>query len=1022
MRLVHRLIFCIGLTLSGVTMAGEEPVRIGVLSYRSLQHTRQQWQGIADYLSESIEGYRFEVIPLYFPDLDRTASANQLDFILTNPEHYVILREQNGFYAIATLMPMAEDHPVNEFGGVIIAKSERDDIKMLADLAGKAIASPDRESLGGFIMQQWELYKQGVKPKDFIFTGMPHDRTVEMVMQGKADAGFVRSGIIEALIKEGKLADGAIKIINRQIYPGFPLAVSTALYPEWSFAASVTNDRRLVKAVTLALLNINNRNPAAVAAHIYGFSPPSDYSRVEAVMLNMNVHPEKLKNINILDVYYRYRLTIWGSALLFGVIALLSIKLLRTHKQLLQAYIKYHLIADYTSDWEYWIDPNGKILYMSPICQAITGHSHQEFRDDPHLLARLVHPDDIAAFRQHAADHNLHRRMGQLEFRIFHQDNSIRWIHHLCRPVFDNAGQYLGIRAANRDITARKRTEELLEQNKQAAEAANLAKSEFLANMSHEIRTPMNAIIGFSHLALDKVTSPEIRGYLENIKTASEGLLSILNDILDYSKVEAGHMEIEHVPFNLDTLTGNIHQLFAICAEEKGLDLSIEVDPAIPKALIGDSLRIQQVLTNLLSNAVKFTGQGCVSLAIRLLALERPHIRLAFSITDTGIGMSESDQGKLFKAFSQIDSSISRRYGGTGLGLAISRRLLELMGSDIEVESTPDKGSTFSFELTLDVAAAGTPLQSERRLESRIASASNDELCHRGESLQGVRILVAEDNVLNQAVIKEFLQRWGIAATLVNNGKEALQCLERTSFDGVLMDVHMPEMNGLDATRQLRLQPALTALPVIALTAGVTRDERERCLAAGMNDFIAKPVIPGELVDVLSRWVKPAAAQAAIDEVALSAETVSGKNDADLLSLPGFDLNNLFETFNGDQVRVRGLLLIFADNMSGTAAAIDEKLEQQDFAAAGELAHNLKGATGTLGAAALYAAAATLEADCKARHVSSESRASFHARFEQAMCAIESLREEGNSNGNLNKLSRTTTQLPEERPSRKTGA
>ncbi len=408
----------------------------------------------------------------------------------------------------------------------------------------------------------------------------------------------------------------------------------------------------------------------------------------------------------------------------------------------------------------------------------------------------------------------------------------------------------------------RKRAEAATLQAKENAEALAQSKSEFLANMSHEIRTPMNAIIGLSQLALNQETSDTVRGYLEKINIASENLLGILNDILDFSKMEVGKLGIEYASFSLGTLVDNLRNLFSVSAAEKRLELLIESDPAIPGELMGDILRIQQVLFNLLGNAIKFTEHGRVRVRLQLLEAGESQARIRFSVSDTGIGMAPEQLEKLFQPFSQADTSITRRFGGTGLGLAISYRLLQLMDSRLRVDSVPGKGTTFSFDLRLATAAPVAQAAARQHQVEREPGALSKDLRELGRQLSGMRVLVAEDNIVNQRVVTEFLKLAGISADIANNGVEALQLLEKHAYDAVLMDMQMPEMSGVEATMQIRKQPRYANLPIIALTAGVTQEDHDKCLASGMNDFLAKPVSPRGLVRVLTRWVGNAEAPA----------------------------------------------------------------------------------------------------------------------------------------------------------------
>ncbi len=388
------------------------------------------------------------------------------------------------------------------------------------------------------------------------------------------------------------------------------------------------------------------------------------------------------------------------------------------------------------------------------------------------------------------------------------------------------------------------------------AEKASRTKSEFLANMSHEIRTPMNGIIGLTRLALNQEAHPETRNYLSKILDSSQHLLGILNDILDISKIEAGHMAIENSPFRLDTLLDGVRILFAERAHRKGLDFHLRVGNGIPHALHGDALRIRQILTNLVGNAIKFTDNGQVCLTVTLDRRTDDQAWLKFGVEDTGIGISGEDRGKLFKPFSQVDGSITRRFGGTGLGLAISQSLLHMMGGTFTVDSRPGLGSTFAFTVGLGIAPEQAAPTEPGPAAPPSAGALAQGLARRAGPLTGARILLAEDNLVNQHVAKKMLQLSGMTVEIAANGQIALDLLERHEFDAILMDVHMPVMDGLEATRRIRGNPRFSWIPIIALSAGVTLEERSGCLDVGMNDFCGKPFTPEGLLEILGKWIK----------------------------------------------------------------------------------------------------------------------------------------------------------------------
>jgi len=388
---------------------------------------------------------------------------------------------------------------------------------------------------------------------------------------------------------------------------------------------------------------------------------------------------------------------------------------------------------------------------------------------------------------------------------------------------------------------------QLIEAKYQIQRAEDLAntKALFLANMSHELRTPLTAIIGFSDLALQEDMSDTSNDYINIVNTASKDLLTLINDILDSSKLDAGQMKLQLAAFKLADIRTTLLGLLINTAQAKGLQLTINIEPKVPAQLMGDSLRLRQVLINLLGNAIKFTKQGSVTLSISLLQLDTTEARLYFAVTDTGIGINAEQQAHLFQAYTQVDDDFARNHEGTGLGLTISQNLVQLMGSSIKLDSQMGIGSCFSFELRLAMVDLA-PIEAD----------VSPTLTQSQEALSGVRILVVEDDLLVQKVINGHLKRLGASIKLANNGLEALATLEQQAFDVVLMDLHMPGMDGFETTIEIRKLPQYAQLPVIACSAGVSHEVRQRCLATGMNDFVAKPINIIELVATVERWLK----------------------------------------------------------------------------------------------------------------------------------------------------------------------
>lgn len=937
-------------------------VRIGVLSNQGATEALNRWSDTEAYLNNNVLGYTFDIIPMDFEEVNEMVENEEVDFVLVNSAIYVDLEVRHDVSRIVTMQYLYNGIETTSFGSVIFKRSDNSSISDYSDLTDKKFGAVDESSFGGWQMALKELIDYNINPlSDFesvVFTGSQDD-VVLKVLDGTFDAGTVRTGTLEHMDNEGLIDLNEIEVLHEKTTISTYL-VSTQLYPEWPLAKMSHISDELAYKVANALMEMEQTDQAAISAGISGWTVPENYQDVHTTLRLLLVAP-----------YENY------------------------------GYVTFH-----------------NTIYQNRIFLII------------------------------------------INIAIFIIFSFMSWVIHT-RTVLVK-------------LTKKSKTMENI------AIQASQAKGEFLANMSHEIRTPMSAVIGLSTLLDNTELSVRQRDYNNRLKSSAVNLLGIINNILDYSKIEAKQMAVENIEFNINDVLYNLSNVVTLNANEKNIEFLFSIEPGIPQRFFGDPLRIGQILINIVSNAIKFTEKGQVVLMIEPYYVEE-QFHLVFRVEDSGIGMTQEQIEIITKPFTQADTSFTRRFGGTGLGLAITSHLIKIMGGKLSIESAPEMGSTFSFNVPLEAIrekethanlpevlrnldvlivddniisleiirkicfslgfgteTASTPDEVFNILENKlydpdliimdysmpdlngielfnqihakklakkakrllmisvydhetivqkanavkifdfldkpinpsflfdtiITMFSKAEIKQKAISANpnqvdlvkpGTCIILAEDNLINQRIVNELLTKEGFDVTIANNGQEVLDILEEKEKDYklILMDIQMPVMNGREATIAIRKKDAeYRNIPIIAMTAHALEIERKKSLAAGMNDFLTKPVEMKLLFTVLSKY---------IDIVTISINAQKGQS----VNLDFLDTKEGIKNMFGDSVLYLEILYTFYNDYANFQKGLDIMFKEEDNKDLVIEVHTIKGLAATIGAMKLYEKAIAFETELR---------------------------------------------------------
>jgi phosphate/phosphite/phosphonate ABC transporter binding protein len=845
-----KLLFIILFLSTASILNAKQNINIGVLAKRGERNCLKKWSSTAEYLNNKISGYTFKIIPLSFEGIYNAIENNEIQFVITNTSFYAGLEKKYAASAIATLKNKVRGTIYTKFGAVIFSKKDSG-INDLKDIIGKSFVAVDKSSLGGWQMAYRELKKIGIEPEtdcsklSFVKT---HDLVVYNVLNGLADVGTVRTDTLERMENESKIDIKDFNIINKLSPDDSKIVYSTRLYPEWPIARLSYTNLTIAEKVTSALLSLEPNDKASKDSHTAGWTIVLNYEPVHKCLQELQLYPyENYGVISFYDILKQYKYVIIGGLIFFIIIVISLICIISLNRKIRINSIEMHEIFNAGSDAMRIITTDFKIVKVNKIfCDMIGKTADELLGKFCFENCKLEHCNRTKCKNDNCPlMSSLNNKKSDESDFVLERDGVLQYYIRTLTPLCEPNGKLISVLESFKDISSRKKSELQLNEAMKKAESANKAKSEFLSNMSHEIRTPMNAVIGFAEILKDKLDDQKLLHYADAIHNSGKALVSIINDILDLSKIEAGKLDIHYSAVSLEKIFKDVKQMFQQKMLEKSLDFIVEVTSDVPNYLILDSVRLRQILINMIGNSIKFTNTGYIKLRATTNYSSNSmdnSVILQITIEDTGIGIPENQQDSIFNSFEQVKGQSVEKFGGTGLGLAITKKLISLMNGKISVESEVGKGTIFFITL------------------NDVEIADNDNSLLELEVVPDVEfgkatILIADDIDFNRELLMAYLEKYNYEFIEAVNGKETVELAKDKSPDLILMDIKMPVMNGEEAVKILKADLSTKDIPIVAVTASTTADQKER-LKKMCDDFLVKPLSKSSLVKSLMKFIE----------------------------------------------------------------------------------------------------------------------------------------------------------------------